>query len=204
MLMHCITFAFSQCFMHFRCVFYLLKSCVLVGLDWAEPMMFILLHITCSCIFHAYVPFFSFLCTIADWYFFASLSFSLSDSLRMATKRKTTPSRNPLRSRASSSSDSTPFHVRFRDDKAHQDFLENFSKHGIHSECHIILSNFFDTNLPTVIHKRGWESLCEIPMSCPTVIIQEFYSNMHSFDSSVPRFITSVKGTRIVVTGAYL
>ena len=30
--------------------------------------------------------------------------------------------------------------------------------------------------------------------------IQEFYSNMHSFDSSVPQFITHVRGTRIVVT----
>ena len=50
MLIHCITFAFSQCFMHFRCVFYMLKWCVLVGLDWAEPMMFLLLHVTCSCI----------------------------------------------------------------------------------------------------------------------------------------------------------
>ena len=34
----------------------MLKSYVLVGLDWAEPMMFLLLHITCSCLFHAYVP----------------------------------------------------------------------------------------------------------------------------------------------------
>ena len=44
----------------FRCVFYMLKSCVLIGLDWAKPMMFLLLHVTCLCIFHAYVPFFSF------------------------------------------------------------------------------------------------------------------------------------------------
>ena len=60
MLMHCITFVFSQCFMHVRCVFYMLKPCVLVGLDWAKPMMFILLHVRYSYIFHAYVPFFSF------------------------------------------------------------------------------------------------------------------------------------------------
>ena len=44
----------------FGCVFYMLKSCVLIGLDWAKPMMFLLLHVTCSCVFHAYVPFFSF------------------------------------------------------------------------------------------------------------------------------------------------
>ena len=44
--------------LHFRCVFTILKWCVLVGLDWVELMMFLLLHVTCSCIFHAYVPFF--------------------------------------------------------------------------------------------------------------------------------------------------
>ena len=33
-----------------RCVFTLLQTCVLVGLDWAKPMMFLLLYITCSCI----------------------------------------------------------------------------------------------------------------------------------------------------------
>ena len=41
--------------MHFRCVFTLLQTCVLVGLDWAEPIMLLSLHVTCSCIFHAYV-----------------------------------------------------------------------------------------------------------------------------------------------------
>ena len=34
-------------------------DCVLVGLDWAEPMMQFLLHVTCSCISHAYVLYFS-------------------------------------------------------------------------------------------------------------------------------------------------
>ena len=37
-------------------------------------------------------------------------------------------------------------------------------------------------------------------MSYSFVIIQEFYSNMHGFDYSIPRFITSVRGTHIVVT----
>ena len=64
----------------------------------------------------------------------------------------------------------------------------------------MILLDFSNTTLPTVIHSRGWESLCEIPVSCPTVIIQEFYSNMHSFDTSIPRFVTQVRGTHIVVT----
>ena len=67
-------------------------------------------------------------------------------------------------------------------------------------ECHIILSDFSDIGLPIVIHSRGWESLCDIPITCPSMIIQEFYSNMHGFDYSVPQFITCVRGTRIVVT----
>ena len=91
-LMHCITFAFLQCFMHFRCEFYMLKSCVLVGLDWAEPMMFLLFHVTCSCIFHAEVPLFSFvfILLLIGTLLRVSLSLFLSDSLRMAPKHKTT------------------------------------------------------------------------------------------------------------------
>ena len=106
------------------CMFYMLKSCVLVGLDWAELMMLILLHVTFSCIFHAYIPFFSYFDIDVVWYSSACLSLFLflSDSLRMVPQRKTTPSQNLLHSKASSSSDSTPLHVKFRDDKAHQNF----------------------------------------------------------------------------------
>ena len=57
----------------------MLKSCVLVGLDWVEPMMFLLLHVTCSCIFHAYIHLFSiFLIFILLVLFYLSLSLSLS------------------------------------------------------------------------------------------------------------------------------
>ncbi|KAL0010449.1 hypothetical protein SO802_005557 [Lithocarpus litseifolius] len=34
----------------------------------------------------------------------------------------------------------------------------------------------------------------------PSVIIQEFYSNIHRFDTFVPYFFSRVRGTRIVVT----
>ena len=133
--MHCITFAFSPYFMHFRCVLYMLKLCVLIGLDWVELMMLILLHVTCSCIFYAYIPFFSYFDIDIVWYSLSlSLSLSLSHSLHMAPKRKTTPSRNPFCSKASSSSDSSLLHVRFCDNKASQDFSENFSRRGIHSK----------------------------------------------------------------------
>ena len=40
----------------FRCVFTLLQVCMLVGLEWAEPIMSLLLHVTCLCIFHTYIP----------------------------------------------------------------------------------------------------------------------------------------------------
>ena len=140
--------------------------------------MSLLLHITCSCIFHAYV--FSLLyililnCLVL---FYLSLSLSLSFfSCSMAPKQKSTTSRNPFRSGLSSSSspsDSTPSHIRFRDDKACKDFSENFSRRGIHLKHQVILSDFSDTDLPTVIYSKGWESLCGIPVSYPSVIIQE-------------------------------
>ena len=128
-------------------------------------------------------------------------SLCLSVSLLMAPKKsKSTPSQNPIRSGASSSIDPTPSHVRFRDEKAWMDFSENFSRHGIHSERQVVLSDFFDTDLSTIIYSRGWESLCDIPVTSPSVIIQELYSNMHRFDYSVPHFITCVQSTCIVVT----
>ena len=135
------------------------ENYVLIGLDWVEPMIQFFLHITCTCIFHACVPFLFYLLVLCfDGAFLLvsfslslSLSFSLSDSLHMAPKRKSAPS---LRFKASSS-DPTPLHVRFHDEKARQDFSENFSKRGIHSERRIILSNFSDTTLPTVIHSWG-------------------------------------------------
>ena len=158
--------------------------------------MFLLLHITCSCIFmHTYLTFSIFLYIDCDWCFFACLYLSLLllVSCSMAPKRKSTPSWNSLRSWASSSSsDPTPSHVWFHDDKAQQDFSKNFSRQGIHSERQVILSDFSNTDLPTVIHSRGWESLCDVPVTCPSVLIQEFYFNMHGFDYSVPLFVTRV------------
>ena len=118
----------------------------------------------------------------------------------MAPKRKSTLARNPFHSGASSSTDPSPSTVRFCDDDAFKAFSKNFSRRGIHSECQVVLSDFADTNLSSVIHSRGWESLCDISVTCPLVLIQEFYSNMHEIDRSVPLFFTRVRGTRIPVT----
>ena len=63
-----------------------------------------------------------------------------------------------------------------------------------------VLSDFFNTDLPTTIHSRGWESFCGVLVTCPSVIIQEFYSNMHRFDYFIPQFSTHVRGIRMVVT----
>ena len=155
--------------------------------------------------FHAHVLYILYILIYWLWLvlFCVSLSFPLSlvyVSCVMAPKHKSTPSQNPLHSRASTSSDPTPSHIQFRDGKARHDFSKNFSRRGVHLERQVILSDFFDTNLPTVIHSRGWKSLCDILITCPSVLVQEFYSNMHGFDYSVPLFVTCVRGTRIMVT----
>ena len=132
-------------------------------------------------------------------FFPLSLLFTLVVSI--ALKRKSAPSQNPLRSRAfTSSSDPTPSSIRFRDEDARKDFSEYFSQRCVHLERRVILADFADTNLPDVIHSRGWESLCDVPITCPSMLIQEFYSNMHGIDSSVPLFHTCIRGTRIIVT----
>ena len=89
----------------------------------------------------------------------------------MAPKRKSTPARNPLHSGASLSSDSTPLSLWFCDDDAHKAFSENFSRRGVHLERQVILADFADTDLPTVIHSREWESLCDVPVTCPLMLI---------------------------------
>ena len=60
--------------MHFRCVFYFLFCCVLVGLDWAKPMMNLFLHVTYSWILmHTsltfYIYFIYFNCFRTFWVF---------------------------------------------------------------------------------------------------------------------------------------
>ena len=89
----------------------------------------------------------------------------------MATKRKSTPTQNLLRFGASSSTDPSPFNVRFHDDDAFKAFSENFFRRGIHSECQVVLSDFANTDLPSVIYSKGWESLCDVPVTCSLVLI---------------------------------
>ena len=118
----------------------------------------------------------------------------------MTPKCKSTPAWNPLHSGASSSSDPTLSHIRFRDDDAFKAFTENFSRRGIYSERQVILTDFAKTDLPSVIHSRGWESLCDVPVTCPFMLIQDFYSNMHGINRSIPLFFTRVWGTCIPIT----
>ena len=159
--------------MHCKCVITMLNCCVLVGLDWAKPMMFLSLHVTYSCIFmHTYLQFFIFFYTVLLVLFWLSLSLLLALVCFMAPKSKSTPSQNLFRFRApTSSSNPTPSHVQFRDGKVRKDFSENFSRRGIHSENEVIPSNFSDIDFPTVIYSRGWGSLCDIQVTCPSMII---------------------------------
>ena len=165
-----------------------------------------LLHVKCSCISHAYVLSFSIYLLYLNCFgtflivsfFPLSLLFTLVVS--MAPKYKSTLARNPLHSGASSSFDSAPLSLRFHDDNAHKAFLENFSRRGVHSERQVILADFTDNDFPAIIRSREWQSLSDVSVICPLVLIQEFYSNMHEIDRSVPFFFTRVQGTCIPVT----
>ena len=93
-----------------------------IGLGWANYVF----KLACHMFMHTYLYFVTFLYTVVLVLFLLSHSLFLALVYSMAPKRKSTPSQNPLRSGASSSSDPTPFHVWFRDDKAQKDFLQNF------------------------------------------------------------------------------
>ena len=84
--------------------------------------------------FSIHMYFFSHILTIMNCFGnFLIVSFSLPLFLftlvvSMAPKHKSTPAWNPLRFGVSSSSDSAPLPLWFRDDDAHKAFLENFSR----------------------------------------------------------------------------
>ena len=121
--------------------------------------------------------FFSHILTIVNYFgtflivTFSLLLFLFMLVVSMAPKRKSTLVRNPLHSGAYSSSDYAPFSLRFRDDDAHKAFSENFSRRGVYLEHQVILADFADIDLPSVIHSREWESLCDVPVTCPLVLI---------------------------------
>ena len=144
------------------CVYLVANLCAgRIGLGWAHDAITFACHMFMHS--HAYVLYIQYIlilfCCLG--LFWLSLSYSLSLSLLfalacfMAPKCKSTSSRNLLRSGASTSSDPTHFSVWFDNEKAKSDFFENFSRRGIHLERQVILSDFSDTDLPTVIHSRG-------------------------------------------------
>ena len=77
MIMHCIPFAFSQCFMHLDVCLYV-ENCVLIGLDWVEPMIefFFAYHMFMH-FFYAYVPFLFYLFVLFFYGAFLFVSLSL-------------------------------------------------------------------------------------------------------------------------------
>ena len=175
-----------------------------IGLDWTHDAIYfgchMFMHFPCIHTLFNILVMFELLWDFSDCLSFLPL-FLFTLVVSMTPKHKSIPSQNPLHSgTSSSSSDPTHSHIRFHDESAWKDFSKNFSRRGVHSKCRVILADFTDTDLPTVIHSRGWKSLCDIPITCPTMLIQEFYSNMHGLDFSIPLFYTGVRGTHIVVT----
>ena len=158
----------------FRCV---QIDCVLIGLDWAEPMMHIsfafhmFIHFPCiHTLFSIYLLYLNYFETFLIVSLFLPL-FLFTLVVSMAPKHKSAPSQNPLCSRALSSSGPTPSHIRFCDEDAQKDFSENFSRRGVYSKRQVILANFADTNLSTVIHSQEWELLCDVSVTYPSVLI---------------------------------
>ena len=146
-----------------------------IGLGWAHDAIsfayHIFMHFPCiHTLFSIYLLYLNCFGTFLIVSLFLPL-FLFTLVVSMIPKRKSAPSQNPLRSGASSSFDPTPSHIRFSDEDTQKDFLENFSRRGVHSEHRVILVDFTDTDLPTVIHSQEWESLCDVSITCPSVLI---------------------------------
>ena len=81
-IMHCIPFTFSHCFMHLDVCLYV-ENCVLIGLDWVEPIM----HLFCTSHVHAFFMH-TYILLFSCWYsvvivFSVSLPLSLSLSFSL-------------------------------------------------------------------------------------------------------------------------
>ena len=151
----------------FSFVFTLLQwlCAVRFGLGWAHDVF----KFACHMFMHTYLQVSIFLYILSCWCFSDCLSLSPSISLScvscfMAPKHKSTPSQNPLHSGAFSSSDPTPSHVRFRDEKARKDVSEKFSRRGIHLERQVILLDFMILTYP-LSSTIGVGSHCVAPQS---------------------------------------
>ena len=146
-----------------------------IGLGWAHDAFsfayHMFMHSPCICtLFSIYLLYLNCFGTCL----IVSLSlplFLFTLVVSMVPKCKSAPSWNPFHFGPSSSYDLTPSHIRIHDEDARKDFLENFSRRGVHSECQVILADFTDIDLPIIIHSWGWESLCDVPIICPFVLI---------------------------------
>ena len=185
------------------------NDCMLVGLDWATPMMYFLLHITCSCIFmHMYLTFSIFIYIDCDWCFLVCLSLSLSFSLLLSISCSMAPKQNLLHL-GTLFVLGHPFLIlpplifNFMMIKPNRTFRWTFL-----DETFIWNAKSFCQTSPTLTYPLSFtvsvgshyvtsKSLCDVSVTCPFVIIQEFYSNIDRFDYSAPLFVTS---THIVVT----
>ena len=94
-----------------------------------------MMYLICMSHVHAFsmhLYFFSHILTIVNYFgaylivFFFPLSILFTLVVSMAPKRKSTPTRNPFHSGASSSSDYASLSLRFRNDDAHKTFTKNF------------------------------------------------------------------------------
>ena len=102
------------------------------------------------------------------------ISLSTLVYLTMAPKaQKSVPSKNPI-SRFAYTSSSIPPQLQFCDSNSHKEFEEKFSGWAIHSDRQVILSDFSDTMVSISFISRGWEFLCERPVTYPSMFIKEF------------------------------
>ena len=130
------------------------------GLGWAHDALYVAYHMFMN--FHAYILSIIFILILMLLVLFCVLlSLPLSFvSCSMAPKRKSSPSQNSFHSGASSSSDTTPSHVWFCDDKACKGLLgELFStRHSFGTPSHSI--GLF----------RYWPSHCHLQLRLGVIV----------------------------------
>ena len=164
-----------------------------VGLGWAHDEFIFACHIFMHS--HAYIPsiLYILIYLLFGTFLIVSLSFSLSFPLTLVASWHLSVSLLHLGTLFVLRHLLLPLHLTLLTLKSgsvmrrpNQTSLRTFHDVAFIQNTKSILSDFSNTDLPLVIYSRGWESLCGAPVTCPSVIIQEFYSNIHEFDYSIP------------------
>ncbi|KAB1203413.1 hypothetical protein CJ030_MR8G000562 [Morella rubra] len=111
------------------------------------------------------------------------------------TSKKSKPTKKPSKKQAVN-----PNPDRFVDAHAHELMGSTYAKRKPLYEREVILSEFWDTIIPTQFESRGWVSFLTDVVSPYENMVKEFFVNVHDIDDKLFSFYSYLRGQKFQVT----